>query len=68
MVCLDIALLTPETVLRKLRLIALTTLCARSTTKQVQYTDIASTLIIDYSTVEAWVIDGTSLLIPCDIH
>ena len=56
---IGVAQLTPETVLRKLRLIALTTLCARSTTKQLQYSEVASTLSIERSEVEAWVIDGS---------
>jgi len=59
--------LTAETVLRKLRLIALTTLCARSTTKQLQYSEVASTLAIDQSDVEAWVIDGT-MNSTCPLH
>ena len=57
-----LAQLTLETVLRKLRLIALTTLCARSTTKQLQYLEVASTLSIERSEVEAWVIDGSSCI------
>jgi len=49
-----------EAIVRKLRLIALTTLCARSTSKQLQYSEVASALAIDESDVEEWVIDGTS--------
>lgn len=49
-----------EEVIRKIRLIALTTLAARSATKELPYADLASTLAIKEDEVEAWVIDGES--------
>lgn len=47
-----------DAVLRKVRLVALTTLAARSATKQISYADIAKALAVDEVDVEAWVIDG----------
>lgn len=50
--------LDAEEVVRKVRLIALTTLAARSSTKELAYADLASTLGVKEDEVEAWVIDG----------
>ncbi|RSH79909.1 uncharacterized protein EHS24_009577 [Apiotrichum porosum] len=47
-----------DAVLRKVRLVALTTLAARSATKQISYADIAKALAVDEVDVEAWVIDA----------
>jgi translation initiation factor 3 subunit M len=58
---IDIPKFTPESIGRKLRLIALTTLCSRSTSKQISYAEISSALSIPDADVEAWVIDGKSL-------
>ncbi|WWC57567.1 uncharacterized protein I303_100099 [Kwoniella dejecticola CBS 10117] len=49
---------TAESVVRKLRLIALLSLAAKSETRQLQYAPIAKALAIDESEVEAWVIDA----------
>lgn len=49
---------TSETILRKLRLIALVALCAKSETRQLEYAPIAKALAIEESEVETWVIDG----------
>lgn len=51
---------TPELLVRKLRLIALTTLCGRSASKQVSYSEVAQALSVPETEVEAWVIDGQS--------
>ncbi|KAK4684773.1 translation initiation factor 3 subunit M, partial [Tremellales sp. Uapishka_1] len=53
-----VAQFSAESILRKLRLIALATLCARTTSKQLQYSQVASALEIEESDVEAWVIDA----------
>jgi translation initiation factor 3 subunit M len=58
---IDIPKFTPESIGRKLRLIALTTLCSRSTSKQISYAEISSALSIPDADVEAWVIDGKTL-------
>lgn len=50
--------LDADEVLRKVRLIALTTLAARSATKEISYADLASALKVDEADVEAWVIDA----------
>ena len=47
-----------------MRLIALTTLCARSTSKQISYSEVSKALSIPETEVEAWVIDGTSSALP----
>lgn len=44
--------------MRKLRLIALVALCAKSETRQLEYAPIAKALAIEESEVETWVIDG----------
>ncbi|KIR69249.1 eukaryotic translation initiation factor 3 subunit M [Cryptococcus bacillisporus CA1280] len=49
---------TSETILRKLRLIALVALCAKSETRQLEYAPIAKALAIEESEVETWVIDA----------
>lgn len=51
---------TSELVVRKLRLIALATLCGRSASKQVSYSEAAQAISVPESEVEAWVIDGKS--------
>jgi len=43
---------------KKIRLLDLASLCARSSSAEVPYKEIASTLQIDESEVEIWVIDG----------
>ncbi|WOO85117.1 Eukaryotic translation initiation factor 3 subunit M [Vanrija pseudolonga] len=55
---LGVAGLDADEVLRKVRLIALATLAARSATKQLAYADLAKALAVDESEVEAWVIDA----------
>ncbi|KLT41776.1 hypothetical protein CC85DRAFT_275568 [Cutaneotrichosporon oleaginosum] len=55
---LGVAGLDAEEVLRKVRLIALTTLAARSATKEITYADLAGALKVDEADVEAWVIDA----------
>jgi len=64
--CLFLAIphFTSEFIVRKLRLIALTTLCGRSTSKQISYSEVSSALSIPESEVEAWVIDGMSHSYP----
>ena len=52
--------LTSESIIRKLRLIALTTLASQSTNQELTYSEIATALQIDEKEVEAWVIDGES--------
>ncbi|WWC67335.1 uncharacterized protein I206_101243 [Kwoniella pini CBS 10737] len=49
---------TADSVVRKLRLIALLSLAAKSETRQLQYAPIATALVVDDSEVEAWVIDA----------
>ncbi|WWC90202.1 uncharacterized protein L201_005135 [Kwoniella dendrophila CBS 6074] len=49
---------TADSVVRKLRLIALHSLAAKSETRQLEYAPIAQALSIDESDVEAWVIDA----------
>ncbi|WWD22666.1 hypothetical protein CI109_107159 [Kwoniella shandongensis] len=49
---------TADSVLRKLRLIALVALAAKSETRQLEYAPIAKALSIDESEVETWVIDA----------
>ncbi|WVN88541.1 uncharacterized protein L203_103752 [Cryptococcus depauperatus CBS 7841] len=49
---------TAESVLRKLRLIALVAICAKSETRQIGYEPIAKALEIQESEVETWVIDA----------
>ena len=44
--------------MRKLRLIALVTLCVRSETQELRYEDVVNALLVDISAVEEWVIDG----------
>lgn len=51
-----------ETVLRKLRLIALAALFTRASSKTLKYSEAAEALQIDESDVEAWVIEGKSRL------
>ncbi|WVR03070.1 hypothetical protein IAU60_000059 [Kwoniella sp. DSM 27419] len=53
-----IAGFTAESVVRKLRLIALLSLAAKSETRQLEYAPIAQALGIDEADVEAWVIDA----------
>lgn len=56
---LGITRLTGESVLRKIRLVAIATLAARSPTKTIAYGDLAKALNISSgSEVEAWVIDA----------
>ncbi|GMK58773.1 hypothetical protein CspeluHIS016_0602150 [Cutaneotrichosporon spelunceum] len=55
---LAVAGLDADEVLRKVRLVALTTLAARSSTKEISYADLAAALNIDEAEVEAWVIDA----------
>lgn len=52
---------TSESVVRKLRLIALATLCGRSASKQVSYAEAAQAISVPETEVEAWVIDGKSI-------
>ncbi|WVF66508.1 hypothetical protein IAT40_001248 [Kwoniella sp. CBS 6097] len=47
-----------DSVLRKLRLIALLSLCAKSETRQLEYAPVAKALGVEESEVEAWVIDA----------
>ncbi|WVQ94122.1 hypothetical protein IAU59_001200 [Kwoniella sp. CBS 9459] len=49
---------TTDSVLRKLRLIALLSLCVKSETRQLGYAPVAKALGVDESEVEAWVIDA----------
>ncbi|KAK8844780.1 hypothetical protein IAR55_006630 [Kwoniella newhampshirensis] len=49
---------TADSVLRKLRLIALVALAAKSETRQLEYAPVAKALAIDESEVETWVIDA----------
>lgn len=58
---LGVAGLDADEVLRKVRLIALTTLAARSATKEIAYEDLAKALAIPTEEVDAWVIDGEHL-------
>ncbi|WVQ82795.1 eukaryotic translation initiation factor 3 subunit M [Cryptococcus sp. DSM 104549] len=53
-----IAGFTAESILRKLRLVALVALCSQSTTRQLSYAPIASALSIPTEEVETWVIDA----------
>jgi translation initiation factor 3 subunit M len=55
---LGVAGLDADEVLRKVRLVALTTLAARSATKEISYVDLAGALKVDEAEVEAWVIDA----------
>jgi translation initiation factor 3 subunit M len=55
---LGITRLDGKAVLRKIRLIAIATLAARSATKTIPYADIAKALQIDDADIEAWVIDA----------
>ncbi|BEI83508.1 hypothetical protein CcaverHIS002_0401120 [Cutaneotrichosporon cavernicola] len=55
---LGVAGLDADEVLRKVRLVALTTLAARSATKEISYADLAGALKVDEAEVEAWVIDA----------
>lgn len=59
---------TSESVVRKLRLIALATLCGRSASKQVSYSEAAQAISVPESEVEAWVIDGTSTCHTISTH
>lgn len=43
---------------KKLRLLALTSLCAKSTSKEVSYESIAKALGVEVDEIDAWVIDG----------
>lgn len=43
---------------RKMRLLDLASLCSRSVSREVPYSEIASVLSISESQVESWVIDG----------
>jgi hypothetical protein len=47
---------------RKLRLLALTSLCAKSQSKDIKYADIAAGLDIPVKEVERWVIDGKYII------
>ena len=51
-----------DEITRKLRLLTLTSLCARSSTKDIKYADVAAGLDIPIKEVERWVIDGASIL------
>ena len=54
----DVPTLTADSILRKLRAIALVHIAAESSSQQLSYSDIASALQIDQSEVELYVIDG----------
>ncbi|OCF41054.1 eukaryotic translation initiation factor 3 subunit M [Kwoniella heveanensis CBS 569] len=49
---------TADSVLRKLRLIALLSLCAKAETRQLEYAPVAKALGVEEAEVEAWVIDA----------
>ena len=54
--------MTPDGIVRKLRLIALTTLAARSEKQQLTYAEVAAALQVDEKEVEPWVIEGESTI------
>ncbi|EIW73001.1 hypothetical protein M231_04343 [Tremella mesenterica] len=54
----QMASLTADSLLRKIKLIALVTLASRSSSRQLQYSQIATALQVPEADVEAWVIDG----------
>ncbi|ORX35139.1 hypothetical protein BD324DRAFT_634026 [Kockovaella imperatae] len=55
---LKVPSLTSESIVRKLRLIALTTLAAKSPKQELTYEETAKALQIDEKDVEAWVIEA----------
>ena len=54
------AALKSDQIARKLRLLALTSLAASSSTKEITYADIAKALKLDEDDIEISVIDGQS--------
>lgn len=53
-----ISQLNSESVLRKLRLVALVSAASKSSQQQLSYAEVASALSIEESDVEEWVVDG----------
>ena len=51
--------MSAESITRKLRLLALVSLCANSQNRDIPYSEVVKTLNVEEDVVEAWVIDGT---------